>query len=334
MSHKLSINIVTWNSADAIGDLLDSIARQPFRDYQLICIDNASTDGTIDIIKEKAPRACLITNETNRGFAGAHNQGILLSESPYIAIVNPDILLTEDCLKILVDTLDARTDIASIGGKLLKNGASSGIIDCAGILAKSNRQFMNRGEGEADRGQYETPQEVFGLSGAFVILRREALETVRIGGEYFDEDFFAYKEDVDLAWRFLYAGWKNWYEPRAHLFHRRTAKHEAYGSIAVHGRKKSMHVKRLSYRNHLLLLAKNDRMRNWFFPLPRVVFYELAKFFYACVREPHTTLGLLDALRLLPKILKKRTITIRRARVAPRIVARWFSETWNSQSSS
>jgi len=330
MKQTLAISVVTWNSANVIGDLLDSLAQQRYHDYELFCIDNASSDASVEIIKQKAPKACLIKNDVNRGFSGGHNQGIRLSESPYIAIVNPDIVFTPDALEILLRVLQTHPMVSSISGKLLKYGTSSGIIDCAGIQAKRNRQFLNRGEGEADRGQFETPQEVFGLSGAFVILRREALESIRIGAEYFDEDLFAYKEDIDLAWRFLYAGWKNMYEPRAVLYHGRAAQHEAASSAAIHGRKKSAFIKRLSYRNHLLLLVKNDRIVNWFFPLPRVLFYELAKFFYACAREPRTALGLIDALRLLPKIIRKRTITIRRARVAPRVIARWFSSSWNS----
>lgn len=324
MSRKLSVQVVTWNSAAVIEDLIASLHRQKFSEYQLCIIDNASTDGTVENVMRLAPEAEILRNDTNRGFSAGHNQGIRHTNSPFVAIVNPDVVITEDALGRMMQRLEKDPSIGSISGKLLKNSDSSGIIDSAGITAKQSRQFLNRGEGTPDTGQFDTPQEVFGLSGAFLVLRREALESIKIGEEYFDEDLFAYKEDVDLAWRLRSAGWKNWYEPSAVIYHGRTVRQEQYAAIAFHGRQKPAYAKRLSYRNHLLVLIKNDRYRDWFFPLPKVFLYELGKFLYLMVREPKTLLGLVDVFRLLPRMLRKRMVIRRHVTVSHREVLRWF----------
>lgn len=322
---RLTLQVVTWNSAEVIGALLASLRRQRMKDYRLTVIDNASTDRTREVVQQQAPKAALIQNDGNKGFAAGHNQGIRIAETKYIAIVNPDVTFSGTALETLVRVLDENPAIASVGGKLLKSKSQPAIIDSAGIFAKRRRQFLDRGHGEVDRGQYDTPEEVFGISGAFVLIRRDALASIRIGTEYLDEDFFVYKEDIDLAWRLRLAGWKNFYEPRAILYHGRTAQHLPYAKLLLSGRPLSATVRRLSYRNHLLLLIKNDRVRDWFVPLPRVIFYELGKAIYALLREPQTLLGLFQAVRLLPAMLRKRRITIRRAVVSPSRFSRWFT---------
>ncbi|MBI3956662.1 MAG: glycosyltransferase family 2 protein [Candidatus Kerfeldbacteria bacterium] len=324
MKQPLTIQVVTWNSAAVIGDFCRTLRSQPYQDYLLLVIDNASSDETVQIVKQCFPRAALIQNDHNLGFSKAHNQGIAATENELVAVVNPDIRFTSSSLAPLLKRMSDDLRLGSIGPKLLKSGGSSGIIDSAGIIAKRTRQFINRGENETDTGQYDRPEDVFGISGAFVLLRRRALDAVRIGSEYFDEDFFAYKEDIDLAWRLRLAGWRNGYEPNAVAFHERTARHQRTRTILLRGRQKPQHIRALSYRNHLLLLAKNDRARDWFLPLPQVAIYEIGKFIYTLFREPGTTRGALEALRLLPRILKKRAVVKQQTVIPPSIRSQWF----------
>ncbi len=323
-SPQLTVQIVTWNSADVLRPLLESLRRQTLQDIQLIVIDNHSTDSSRDIVREMYPHATLITNDRNLGFSAAHNQGLRLSEAPFVALVNPDVIIPPTTLERLLTVLAAHPDFGSIGPKLLKNGDQSGIIDSAGIRGTRYREFLNRGEGEYDQGQYDEAEEVFGLSGAFLMLRREALEAIRIGNEYLDEDFFAYKDDVDLAWRLRLSGWKNWYEPSAVAFHARTVRHETDVSVWERRKRKGALMNRMNYRNHLLLLYKNDRIRDWIFPWPGVLLYEAAKLLFLPLFERSTLMGLFDAIRLLPRMRKKRRIIQRHRSTNRSVTARWF----------
>lgn len=321
---QLTLQIVTWNSAGDLPELLSTLKSQRYKEYRLTVIDNASTDRSLELVQQEFPRATIIRNSENIGFSAAHNQGIQMAETPFIGLVNPDFSFTPVALEMLMRRIAEKESIGSIGGKLLRKSRQNAIIDSAGLVATKYREFLNRGEGESDQGQYDTSEEVFGITGALVILRAAALETIRVGTEYLDEDLFAYKDDVDLAWRLRLAGWINWYEPRAVFYHRRSAQHEHALVVTVRRVRKSTTVNRLSYRNHLLVLAKNDRFRSWFLPYPRVILYEVAKMAYAAFREPRTLSGLLDVLRLLPAMRRKRAILFRRRRVPFRSVLSWF----------
>lgn len=321
---KLTLQVVTWNSARHLPALLTSLKEQKFKEYRLTVIDNASTDDSLALVRREFPRATILRNSENLGFSAAHNQGIQMSDSPYIGLINPDIVMTPDALTILMQSLEKQTRIGAIGPKMLRRGEKYDIIDSAGIRATRYREFVNRGEGERDQGQYDTPEEVFGLTGAFMILRAAALDSIRIGTEYLDEDLFAYKDDIDLCWRLRLAGWGVWYEPRATLYHERHVRHEQELSVPTRRVRKTTTVNRLSYRNHLLVLTKNDRIRSWLLPMPSVLFYEAAKFFYALFREPRTLLGLWDAARLLTAMRAKRTVMFRHRKIPFRAVNAWF----------
>src|SRR5690606_4848746 len=146
----LNIQVVTWNSALVIADFLRSLKAQEFSDYALTVVDNASSDNTLQIVEEINPAATIIRNDINRGFCAAHNQAIKSSTSPYIAIVNPDLVLLPDSLSIILSTLQSMPDVGCMGGKLLKTEPNSGMIDSAGIAALRFRRFVNRGEGMPD----------------------------------------------------------------------------------------------------------------------------------------------------------------------------------------
>lgn len=321
---QLTLQIVTWNSAGDLPELLSTLKSQRYKDYRLTVIDNASTDRSLEMVQREFPHAAIIRNSENIGFSAAHNQGIQVAETPFIGLVNPDISCTFEALDVLMQRIAEKETIGSIGGKLLRSDRQNAIIDSAGLVATKFREFLNRGEGEHDQGQYDVSEEVFGITGALVILRAAALEAIRVGTEYLDEDLFAYKDDIDLAWRLRLAGWINWYEPRAVFYHRRRAQHEQSLVITARRVRKSTTVNRLSYRNHLLVLAKNDCLRSWFLPYPRVVLYEAAKMAYAVFREPGTLSGLMEVLRLLPSMRRKRAIIFRRRRVPFRSVLSWF----------
>lgn len=324
MSARLSVHVVLWNSENVIRPLLQSLKQQTISDIHHIFVDNNSSDASADIVAQEFSKATLIRNEKNLGFCAAHNQGIRLSDAPYLAIINPDIVLSPDVLEVCAQFLDHNPEVASVGTKLLKFGEESAIIDAAGMTATKFREFLNRGEGERDNGQYDSGEEIFGLSGAFLVLRKTALETIRIEHEYLDEDIFAYKDDIDLAWRLRLAGWKNWYLPQPAVQHQRHVGRTLEQSPFSRRQEKSDTINALSYRNHLFVLLKNDRWRSWFFPWPRLLFVEVGKLFYLVLFERQTLSALPKLVKLFPKIsMKRKSLRLQRKRNAAK-VERWF----------
>ncbi len=214
---KLSVNIVTFNSESDIADCLRSLEHQTFRDFRTHIFDNASSDETLSLIEPFD--ADVIRSTVNTGFCRAHNELVRRFPAEYVLFLNPDTVLRPEFLEELVRALDARPDAASASGKLLRMDGKT--IDSTGIIMLRSQRHLDRGAGEPDRGQYDQPGEIFGPSGAAALYRQKALEDVAIDGQYFDEDFFAYREDADLAWRCRLFGWISIYVPAAVARHRR-----------------------------------------------------------------------------------------------------------------
>jgi len=290
------------------------------------------------------PKAMIIRNTQNLGFSHAHNQGIAYARAQlgregqelFMLVTNPDIILDPDYLATIVDSVERRPEVGAASGKLLKvresgegelrEGERTNVIDTTGLKIYRNRRFVERGAGETDDGGlYAKTEEVFGVSGALALYRLSALDDVAVNGEVFDEDLFVYKEDIDLAWRLRLAGWAALYVPRAKAYHYRAAAGRDRASLmdVIRGRRgRSKVVNYYSYRNHLLLLAKNDRPA--LLDRPRICWYELRKFLYVIVAEPTTVRAFGSYLRLLPKMRRKRAIIMKNARVKPKELRKWF----------
>jgi len=342
---KVSIQIVTWNSLKFLPDCLESIFNQTYKDFSILVIDNASNDGTIEFLRKNYPQIKILRNNKNLGFARAHNQGIKLSQgADYIFIINPDIILEKDFLEKILKIIEKDKKIGAISGKLLKIYTSepeinekvkTKIIDSTGLKIFKSRRIIDRGEGELDQKQYEKIEEVFGLSGACLLLRLAALEDIKlkiencklkICEEYFDEDFFSYKEDIDLSWRLRLFGWKIIYFPEAIAYHYR----QVFGTknkikeIIKRRREKSPLVNYLSYRNHLFCLIKNDFLINFLKDLPFILFYEFKKFLYLIFFEQKTLKAILEVFKKLPKMLKKRKYIMKNKKIFPKEIKKWM----------
>lgn len=343
---KVSLHIVSWNSMTYLPALFASLAKQTFRDFSVLVIDNASTDGVIEFLRTQYPETKILRNFKNTGFAPAHNQGIKYAfaawrneplEERYVLVTNPDIILTPTFLEELVARADTEPRTALFGGKLLKvtrtgdgpleEDVTSKMIDSTGLRIMRNRRTVERGAGEEDRGQYDAARDVFGISGALALYRASALEAVRIGEEYFDDDFFAYKEDADLAWRLRLHGFSARYVPEAVAYHfRRAFGKEKSGLLETlrNRRTKSGAINFYSYRNHLLMLVKNEHPVNALRALPRIVWYEFLKFCTVLIFEPRTLRACVSFWRLLPRALTKRRAVMAKARVGAKEIRRWF----------
>ena len=221
----VSIIVVTFDSERDLRTSLAAAAAQEGVSSELIVVDNASTDGTLDVVRSLGDRVTLLEQSRNLGFAAGMNVGIEASAGRYVLALNPDCRLEPDFCARLVRRLDARPEMGSASGRLLRAAgpelAATDTIDSVGIYFSSSGRHFDRGSGEPASGRHVEEEPVFGVTGAAGFYRREALDAVRISTGFFDADFFAYREDADLAWRLQHAGWSCLYVPAAVAAHRR-----------------------------------------------------------------------------------------------------------------
>jgi GT2 family glycosyltransferase len=321
MSPKVQIGIVTCNSGRHLKACLESVQAQRFKDISICLWDNASTDETSEIVA--AYRGFLSferISKINVGFCSAHNRLIESGVSEYILALNPDVVLEPDFIEVLVSELDRDPGAGSATGKLLRRYSEPRILDSTGIYFTPNQRHLDRGSGEIDSGQYDRVEYVFGASGAAAFYRRAMLEDIRQGGEYFDESFFAYREDADIAWRAQWMGWNCLYVPQAIAFHKRRVLPEKRptlpGIINMH-----------SFKNRFLLRIKNldaGTYARFFIPISA---RDLAALSYVLLREQSSIAGLMLVLKNFPDTWRKRKLLQSRRRVPATEIRSWFSYT-------
>ena len=271
---RVSVQIVTFHSADVIGSCLDSLAGQTFTDFRIRILDNASTDATRDILAGRA--IDVIPSDTNTGFCAAHNRLARQWPADYVLFLNPDTVLEPDFIGELVSALDADPKAGSVCGKLLRMDGRT--IDSTGIVMTRNGRHLDRGADTFDEGQFETSEEVFGPSGAAALYRYACLEHTAIDGQFFDEDFFAYREDADLAWRCRLMGWTSIYEPKAVGRHARRVTPERRSALPAQ-------INRNSVKNRFLLRINNMTAALYRRMFWSVTIRDLQVLGYVCVRE-------------------------------------------------
>ncbi len=341
---KVSVNLVTWNSLKFFSNCLDSLLNQTYKNFSILIIDNASNDGTIKFLEKNYPQIGVLKNARNLGFCKAHNQGIKFAQEKgfdYVLVANADIIFSPDCLENLVQAMENDKRVASIGPKLLKvktgslefkDDIKTGIIDSCGFKILKSRRTIEIGAGELDSNQYNDLREVFGSSGALVLYRCKALEDVKMEnsnqiGEYFDENFFAYKEDIDLAWRLRLKGWINLREPKAVAYHYRAASTKEKMSFienVKNRRHRNGTINYYSYKNQLLLLLKNEFAVNFIFDFFHISFYEWKKFIYIFFFESRTRGVFWQFIKKIPDTLRKRRIIMKNRKVGAKEIRKWF----------
>lgn len=348
----VSISLLLYKPGVYLKPCLESIFRQSFRDFELLVIDNDSSDGTAqkaeEILKSQGTEINwrLIVNEKNSGFAAGQNQGIWESKGEFILLLNQDAVLDEDFLKNIIEVFEKDRKIGAVQGKLLRlkvgeeKFEKTDLIDNAGLKIFKNRRIIARGQGEKDTGQFDRMEEIFGADGAAPIYRRTALEETkicvdsRIGSasvprsEYFDEDFFMYKEDVDLAWRLRLFGWKAFLEPKALAWHSRTAGESAaknYLGIWQERRKINKKAKFFSFRNQRWMQIKNEIsslfLKHIFWWLPK----EILSWVYILFFESYTLSSIKDLFVQLPKFRQKRKMIMARKKINAKEMEKWFN---------
>jgi GT2 family glycosyltransferase len=294
----VSVVIPNWNGREWLPGCLAAIAAQSLPATEVIVVDNGSQDGSSAYLRDEHPAVRVLELGSNTGFARAANEGIRAAAGELVALVNTDVVLSDDWLERTVAALAADSGAASVASKILWSGDRSLVYDAGDVLRRDG-VCEQRGRFGLDQPRWDQPGEVFGACAAAALYRREAV--LELGG--FDERYFAYLEDVDLALRLALAGWRCRYEPAVAL-------HAGEGSSGALAGGHWFFVA----RNTIVLVAKAFPVR-W---LPLVAYRQIAWIWHTA-RERRLgwhLRGLLAALPMLPGALRERRRLRRGAAVA------------------
>ena len=310
----VSVIVLNYNGRDLIGECLSALRGQSYRDFELIVVDNASTDGSADAAREllagemDSGRAKLVELGHNLGFAGGNAEGLKSATGRHVALLNNDAVPGETWLSELVAAMEG-DPAAGVCASLLVARDDPARIDSAGDGCVTSGHGIKRGSGEP-AADYSEPGYVFGACAAAVLYRREMLDEVG----FLDVDFFLNCEDTDLNFRAQLMGWKCRYVPAA------LVRHGVSSSI---GRLSDLGVYHSS-RNDEYVWIKNMPAWLMFRYFHHKVIQWLGSFIYFCVKRGKWGAwlgGKAAALGMLPSLLRKRRVIQSRRKVASRYVA-------------
>jgi GT2 family glycosyltransferase len=335
---NVAVNIVRYNHPlSVLQECLSSVLAQELDSYTVTV--TVTENGSKDSIKSELfalfgdnPRFRYEDNGANLGFAGAHNRFILHAAADVVVPLNPDTILTPGYLQALTAVFDDPR-VGAATGKMLRPQPSpdgSPILDGTGIVMSRGRRGRERGQNQADTGQFDNSRRVFGVSGTASAFRKSALEHVRIGKhEYFDEDFFAYWEDLDLSWRLRLAGYECVYVPEAVVYHSRLAGQSKSGyrrpvEFIKHHKRLPTSIVRLNWKNQLFCIIKSDFGWSFWRDCPFIIARQVCMFAYILVFEPRTLGAALELFRSVPKMLEKRRAIRSKRDIDSKEIGQWF----------
>jgi GT2 family glycosyltransferase len=321
---SVAVTIVTYNSARFIERCLEYVLAQNYPALEVVVVDNASADGTPALLERFRDRVNVVLNRTNQGFAGGQNQAIRMTRADWLLTLNPDVRLSADFVSRLVAAGEADTTAGTVCGKLLGMAddfeiPAEAVFDSTGIFMTPNLRHFDRGSRVADRGQYDRREYVFGATGAAALYRRRMIEDVSVDGEFFDEDFFAYREDADVAWRAQLLGWRCLYVPEAKAYHVRNVLPSNRRSVA---RNINMH----SVKNRFLLRIKNataDLYRRYWLP---ITMRDVVVIGGCVLREVSSLSAFWLVGRRFQRTWGKRRVIMQKRRASDAYITSWFSD--------
>jgi GT2 family glycosyltransferase len=286
---KVSVIIASYNKKDMLRECILAVKKQDYKSLETIIIDNDSTDGTSRMIEAEFPEVKVIRNEENLLFCKAQNQGINASSGEYVLSLNNDVRLMPDFISKMVDASERNPKIGALCGKILSD--DGGKIDSAGQLLGKSLRPVDRGYGKPDKGQYNKSCYIFSTPGSAPFFKRKMLEDIRIDGQYFDEDYGMYYEDLDICWRAKKAGWKGYYLPGAVAYHLRAGSAVGYRkNWGLFGKRifpllpPDMKLRLLKNRYRTIL--KNASFFGFIIRLPFIIAYDAAIWIYIAFTSP------------------------------------------------
>ena len=295
---QVAIVITNWNERKYLEACLCSIYAQDYQDFEVFVIDNASDDDSVSMVHKLFPEVQLIQNEENLGLCAANNQGILATKSEFVAILNNDTEFEPEWLGCLMQVMKSDARIGMCACTMLLTDQRD-MIESAGIIVDKAGTAWGLETGRPHYGD-TTLASVFGACGGAALYRRSMLLDIGL----FDEDFFVYYEDADVAWRGQWAGWKCMYVPHAIAYH-------AHSATIKEG---SPFKTRLLGRNKMWMICKNYPLPHLIWYSPLILFYELLSIGYnlSVTRGSYALRGRIEGLYQIPRMLAKRRKIVRR----------------------
>lgn len=306
----VSVVVVNYNGRHLLEDCFRSLTQQTYRNYEIILVDNGSKDDSISFMKEHYPDVRIVQLSSNTGFAGGANAGIRTSNGEYILTLNNDTIADAHLVEEIVQPMRSDTRVGMCGAKMF---LPEGRINSTGICISRSGAAWNRGMGEMDHGQYEVEEEIFGPCAGAALYRRSMLDEIGL----FDEDFFLYMEDVDLAFRGRLAGWKCIYVPTSRVLHIHGGTAVPESAVAVY----------YVNRNRIWYVVKNFPVGTLITSSPWIIGRTCTVIPYYLLRGNGGAAlkAIFDAFKMSQNMIKKRATT--KKNVSDDIVGRWIL-TW------
>jgi GT2 family glycosyltransferase len=322
-ARPILISIVSYRDERFLPKCLESVYGQGVP-ANIRIFDNAASEEVARVGKQFG--AEVFRAHENQGFSRGQNHNLLPEDYDYALLLNSDVVLQPGCLAALIRVLEEVPSAGMAGGKMLRmdddclpvRRDNHAVLDSTGIYFTPAQRHLDRGSEEKDLGRYDRRQSVFGITGAAVLCRREMLQDVRFGQEYLDEDFFAYREDADLAWRAQILSWRAIYAPEAEALHKRV----------VHPSKRREVAAVLNYhsvKNRFLLRMKNMDAAVWRRCFPYMWLRDLSLVSYVALLERSSWPALSKVRSLRPRFAEKRRDLMARRKAAPEEIASWFA---------
>jgi GT2 family glycosyltransferase len=322
MHPSVSITIVTHNSLRYIERCLKAVQKLEYSPLEAVIVDNASTDGTAELLSNYEHVARVIRNCWNVGFAAGQNQAIEASGGDWALTLNPDARLTPRFISRLVEAARPDTSVGVVCGKLLRAAPDLELlhqrrIDSTGIHFAPNLRHFDRGWNEPDDGRFSEMEYVFGASAAAALYRREMINDISLEDGFFDPEFFAYREDADVAWRAQLLGWRCLYVPDAIGYHVRR--------VVPENRWRTPGVLRMhAVKNRFLMRLKNmtpDLYRRQWLP---ILFRDLVVMGGCVFMEPRSLAAFWKVTTRCRSALAKRRLIMSRRTASDEYIASWF----------
>jgi GT2 family glycosyltransferase len=329
MSRSVCVTIVTYNTRQYIESCLESLLQQRYSPLEVVVVDNASMDGTRGILARYENRIRVCYNNRNIGFAAAQNQALARASSDWVLVLNPDVILSQGFIERLMAGAEVDPRVGTICGRLLTIGSDfktpeKPLIDSAGLYFTPAMRHFDRGWHEPDDGRFRELEYVFGASAAAALYRREMIADIADGTNFFDPDFFAYREDADVAWRAQLLGWRCLYVPGAVGYHVRTVnpanRHAVPAVLNMH-----------SVKNRFLMRIKNmtsGLYRKFWMPTTG---RDLLVIGGCLLWEPKSLPAFWHIARCFRRSLAWRRKIMSRRQVTDESLARWFSSQPSAQ---
>lgn len=328
---RVSVVLLTFNSSKYLPFVFDSLFKQTvIDDIEIIVVDNNSDLKTKKILRAQKD-IVLIENEKNVGFAEGNNIGIDRAQGDYIFCLNHDVVLKPDYVERVVMYMEDHPYVGSASGAIYKwdfrkKKSLTNIVDTLGFRVARSRKIVDA-DVFYDEPDEDGGVEVFGVSAAVVIYKKEAVQRlISTSGYFFDPDFVAYKEDIDVAYRLRHHGYRSAVVSDAYAFHDRWETGSGNKGLKKirSSRNQRQFVNEMSYKNHFVALLKNEFLMQLFVDGFFIIVFEFSKFFYLLFFETRTLKGLFLFIKDLPLTLKKRRAIFSGSQVKRDFFAEWI----------